>query len=86
MKESEADPTNLPNMYKMIGAQYTVTKYLREDNTPENAEYLGYVNGRELYPDYVFRKFGDFVDELLCGTAKRVYPNVQLWAWSDSLG
>ena len=77
-KEVDADPTNVVNQVKLTQAQYIPTKYLRADNTPENAEYLGYIDGRALYPDFKFIKFVDFVDELLAGKARRPYPNLQL--------
>ena len=73
-----ADPDDLGKKYMMAGAEYSNTKYVREDNTPENAEYLGYINGNELYPDFKFVKFTDFIDDLIAGKGKRPYPNLQL--------
>jgi hypothetical protein len=72
-----ADPANIGSIYKLVWAEYGVTKYVRGDNTPQNAEYLGYVNGRELYPDFEFISFADFVDELVAGKAKKPYPHLQ---------
>ena len=40
--------------------------------------YLGYINGRELYPDMKFIGFDEFVDELIEGNVRRPYPHVQL--------
>ncbi|CAM1510942.1 Fc.00g084550.m01.CDS01 [Cosmosporella sp. VM-42] len=69
--------TDTSNPYRLALIQYTMTKYVREDNTPENAEYLGYVNGRELYPDFKFIKFAEFVNELIAGKVAKPYANRQ---------
>lgn len=50
---------------------------MRHDNTPKNAEYLGYINARELYPDFEYISFADFVDELIAGKVERPYPHIQ---------
>ncbi|PGH27621.1 hypothetical protein AJ80_00634 [Polytolypa hystricis UAMH7299] len=73
-----ADPELLANKYKQAIAQYSESKYVRADNTPESAEYLGYINGRELYPDLNFISFAEFVDELIEGSVQRPYPHIQL--------
>ena len=57
-------------------AEYNVSKYVRVDNTPEKAEYLGYINGRELYPDLKFISFSQFLDELAAGSLERPYPHL----------
>lgn len=75
---AKADPNDLGKMYKLVGSQYDVSQFVREDNTPEHAEYLGYVNGRELYPDFEFITFGEFMDDLIAGKGKRPYPHVQV--------
>ncbi|KAI1497975.1 NAD(P)-binding protein [Biscogniauxia marginata] len=74
---AEADPANEGKRYKHVIAEYRVTKYVRADNTPKNAEYLSYINARELYPDYTFIGFADFVDELVAGQAKKPYLRLQ---------
>lgn len=48
--------------------QYAYSKFVRGDNTPEFAEYLGYLNWKDLYPDFKPRAFSEYVDELLEGT------------------
>ncbi|KAF2177089.1 isoflavone reductase [Zopfia rhizophila CBS 207.26] len=62
------------------GALFMVTTYqlllswgIRGDNTPENASYLGYLNGKDLYPDFQFIKFEDYVKEVLNEKIKGVY-------------
>lgn len=75
---AEADPANIRNMSGLAIAEYCVSKYVRADNTPENAEYLGYINERELYPDFAWLGFTDFVDELIAGSIRRPWPHLQL--------
>lgn len=69
-----ANPSDSPAWYKLVGIQYKVSKYVRKDNTPENAKYLGYIDAMELYPDFKPITFAEFVDELLSGKAKPLYP------------
>ncbi|KAJ5588200.1 isoflavone reductase [Penicillium hordei] len=54
-------------------AQYTYSTCVRGDNTPDYARYLGYLDGKELYPDVDFIPFRKYVSELIDGTARRAY-------------
>lgn len=61
---------------KRIGlyvAQYQHSKYVRQDNSPGYADYLGYMNARELYPDFKPTTFRDFFSEVLAGKGRKVY-------------
>ncbi|KAH8807887.1 hypothetical protein F5884DRAFT_704262 [Xylogone sp. PMI_703] len=71
-----ADQQDMHKRISVLNYQYIDSKYVREDNTAENAEYLGYINGRELYPDFQFIKFADFVDDLTAGKIERPYPHL----------
>ncbi|KAH6666963.1 isoflavone reductase family protein [Halenospora varia] len=53
--------------------QYTYSKYVRKDNTPEYAKYLGYLDARELYPDLKPKSFKQFVGDLVDGNVQRPY-------------
>ena len=57
---------------------YSYSKFAREDNCSANAKYLGYLDTRELYPDFKPIKFDQFVREVLQGEAKKPYANGQL--------
>ena len=57
---------------------YSYSKFVREDNCPVNAKYLGYLDTRELYPDFKPINFEQFVREVLQGEAKKPYANGQL--------
>jgi hypothetical protein len=54
------------------------SKYVRGNNTPEYAEYLGYLSAAELYPDFKPIAFRGFLEELLDGKAHRPYPVLSL--------
>jgi hypothetical protein len=54
-------------------AQYQHSKYVRQDNSPAYADYLGYINTRELYPDFQPTTFRDFFEEVLAGKGRKVY-------------
>ena len=71
---AKEDPENVIKKYRLLGVEHSVVKFVRADNTPENAEYLGYINGSELYPDYNWIKFEEFVDELIQGKGEKPYP------------
>ncbi|THY51391.1 isoflavone reductase family protein [Aureobasidium pullulans] len=73
-----ADLENRSNRFLLAAAQYAVTKYVRGDNTPENARYLGYVSANELYPEFTYNSYTEFVDELLTGKIERPYPDIKL--------
>jgi hypothetical protein len=63
----------------LISLQYVQSKYFREDNTLDNAEYLRYLNAKELYPDFKPMTFREFLkDELLPGKSTKPYANVKL--------
>ena len=57
---------------------YCYSKFVREDNCPVNAKYLGYLDTRELYPDFKPINFERFVREVLQGEAKKPYANGRL--------
>lgn len=58
---------------RLWGAEYTLSKYVREDNTLKNALYLGYLDARELYPDFVPIAFEETVKETVEGKAPKMY-------------
>ena len=60
-----------------VAAQYQISLGVRGDNTPEYAKYLGYLTAKELYPDMSFRKFEDYLQEVVDGKAKGVYEELR---------
>lgn len=69
----KADPDDLKSLISLVRNQLFNSFAIRGDNTPENAEYLGYINGKELYPDLDYITYESFMKEALEGRAKRVY-------------
>ncbi|KAF7342832.1 hypothetical protein MSAN_01999200 [Mycena sanguinolenta] len=56
-------------------ADYTYSKYVRGDNNPSYTKYLGYLDARELYPEFQPETFRAFVAELLAGKVEMPYSN-----------
>ena len=69
----EADPRDIRKNSAKTVAEYNQSKYIREDNTLANAKYLGYLDTRELYPDFNPITFERFLEELLAGKMARPY-------------
>ena len=57
-------------------AQYALSVGIRGENTPHFAKYLGYLDGKKLYPDIKFIAFDSYVQEVLSGKAKGVYDEL----------
>ncbi|OGM48930.1 hypothetical protein ABOM_003114 [Aspergillus bombycis] len=69
------EPTDPSALAALITSQLFFSWGIRGDNTPEYAEYLGYLNGKDLYPDFKFTKLEEYVKEVLEGKAKGVYQS-----------
>lgn len=72
---NEKDPGNVMHKMKRWGAEYEYSKCLRGDNSPEYAKYLGYLDARELYPDFKPITFDDFLVDLLAGKVEKPHYN-----------
>lgn len=77
IKEAQAslqvNPQSLEAFGTLATQQLLLSWAIRGDNTPEYAGYLGYLDGKELYPDFEYVKFEDYVKAALNGTAQGVY-------------
>jgi hypothetical protein len=73
-----AEPNVAMHRMMLYTLEYSYSKYVRGDNTPEFAKSLGYLDANELYPDFKPITFKDFVKELLNGKAHRPYPALSL--------
>ena len=62
----------------LIALSYNWSMYVRADNSPGNAKYLGYLDSRELYPDFKPIGFEEYMKEALQGKAKMLYADVKL--------
>jgi hypothetical protein len=74
-EEYNADRDDRLKRFHFMMAQYVVSKYVNEDNTPENAKYLGYIDAHELFPDFKYTTFGEFMDDLLADKIRKPYPD-----------
>lgn len=72
-----AEPGNFMLYLQKVSSQYMVSWGIRGDNTPEYAKYLGYVSGKELYPDFEYVPFEEFMKEVLAGKGKGVYEQLR---------
>ncbi|CRJ87076.1 hypothetical protein BN1723_000229 [Verticillium longisporum] len=66
-----------PEWFKRAQFEYWNSWGLRGDNTPETAAYLGYLDARELYPDFKPRTLEEYAKEVLAGEAKGVYAEMK---------
>ncbi|KAJ7835437.1 hypothetical protein B0H14DRAFT_2796191 [Mycena olivaceomarginata] len=72
----KSDPNAIPNRISTFREDYHYSKYVRGDNTPAHAAYLGYLNARELYPEFKPKGFGEFARELLDGKLSKPYQHL----------
>lgn len=73
-----SEPENAQYLGAVAAAKHDCSKYVREDNRPECAKYLGYLGARDLYPDLKSRIFEPFVEDLMEGKVKRPYSGLGL--------
>ncbi|KAM5384529.1 hypothetical protein ACJZ2D_001274 [Fusarium nematophilum] len=79
VREAEAKNPS-PDSVEFIGLsqlQYWHSCGVRGDNTPENAQYLGYLLAKDLYPDFTGTPLETYAKEVLDGKGKRVYEHLQ---------
>ncbi|RSL68064.1 hypothetical protein CEP54_002927 [Fusarium duplospermum] len=57
--------------------QYWNSCCVRGDNTPENAQYLGYLLAKDLYPEFAGITLETYCREVLEGKGKKVYEHIQ---------
>ncbi|KAK1512437.1 uncharacterized protein CCOS01_14677 [Colletotrichum costaricense] len=57
--------------------EYWYSMGVRGDNTLENAEFLGYVDGTKLYPDFQPITFEAFLKEVLDGKSVAIYRTLE---------
>lgn len=64
--------------FTLVGLEYAYSKFGRGDNSPEYAKYLGYLDAKDLYPDFVPRPIEAYLKELLDGKAVEMYGGFKL--------
>ncbi|OQV11301.1 hypothetical protein CLAIMM_15157 [Cladophialophora immunda] len=71
------NPDDFVARAQKVGAQYALSWGIRGENTPEFAKYLGYLDGKSLYPDLKFTSYQIYLEEVVSGKARAVYPELQ---------
>lgn len=71
--EATESPSDFLKLLARSSDEYSNSKHLRGDNTPEMATYLGYLNATELYPDFKPTKFEEYFKGLLEGKEEIPY-------------
>ncbi|KAL2691279.1 hypothetical protein Neosp_001660 [[Neocosmospora] mangrovei] len=56
--------------------QYWHSCCVRGDNTPENAQYLGYLLAKDLYPEFAGITLETYAKDLLEGRGRKVYEHI----------
>jgi uncharacterized protein YbjT (DUF2867 family) len=74
-KTIAANPDDRWATIGLYGGEYNYSKFIRGDNTPEYAKYLGYLDASELYPDFKPIGWREFLVDLLAGKTERPYPD-----------
>lgn len=62
------DPTDMDAIVTKAMMEYRYSRGIRGDNTPEHAEYLGYLIAKDLYPDINGKSVDNFVREVVEGS------------------
>ncbi|KAF8861317.1 isoflavone reductase family protein [Acephala macrosclerotiorum] len=65
--------SDMKQTIRLISLEYEYSKFVRGDNSPEYAKYLGYLDARDLYPEFVLASFEEYVRELLEGRVVKLF-------------
>ncbi|KAI9374501.1 hypothetical protein BJX61DRAFT_540747 [Aspergillus egyptiacus] len=74
-QSSETYPFDPVKFIPRYLAEYQLSWGIRGDNTPDYAEYLGYLSCKDLYPDFTPIAFKDYLTTVFEGTAKGIYTD-----------
>ncbi|KAF3765018.1 isoflavone reductase family protein [Cryphonectria parasitica EP155] len=62
-----AKEQSIKNFFALGMYQYFLSWSIRADNTPEYAKYLGYLDGKELYPDFNYQTLEGYMKKAFKG-------------------
>ncbi|KAL2830659.1 hypothetical protein BJY01DRAFT_240331 [Aspergillus pseudoustus] len=74
-QSSETYPFDPVKFIPRYLAEYQLSWGIRGDNTPEYADYLGYLSCKDLYPDFQPIEFKEYLSSVFGGTAKGIYTD-----------
>lgn len=72
---SETYPFDPEKLVPRYHTEYLYSWGLRGDNQPEYAKYLGYLLGKDLYPDFKPISFEDYLKDVVAGKAAGIYTD-----------
>ena len=72
------DFSDMLQAFTLVGLEHAYSKFGRGDNCPEYAKYLGYLDAKDLYPDFIPRSIEAYLKELLEGKAVNMYEGFTL--------
>ncbi len=71
--EADAELAQHPDAHTLVWTlEYMYSWGIRGDNTPEHAQYLGYLNGKELYPEIKLTTVEEYFKEVLSGKSEAI--------------
>ncbi|KAE8356372.1 hypothetical protein BDV28DRAFT_165037 [Aspergillus coremiiformis] len=70
VKNKGASPVDI---LKLHMAQYQYSIGIKDQSSPEYADYLGYLSSKDLYPDFKAISFSDFMKDALDGKLRPLY-------------
>lgn len=76
----QANPSDPNANWTKINAQMQMSMEVCGHNTPDNAKALGYLLGKELYPNLNFHSFRAFAQEILDGKGVPLYESNERFA------
>jgi len=74
-KVIETNPTDMDSLAAIVMTQYKYSMCIRGDNVVDHAKYLGYLDGKELYPDVEITGLKKLMSEMLAGEFKPLYSS-----------
>ena len=74
------DLSDMKQAMTVVGLDYSYSKFVRGDNSPKCAKYLGYLDASDLHPNFIPRSFEAFANELLDGKAAKIFGGINLRA------
>ncbi|KAJ5348545.1 uncharacterized protein N7506_001798 [Penicillium brevicompactum] len=72
---SETYPFDTRKFVPRYLAEFQLSCFIRGDNNPEYAKYLGYHSTQELYPDFKHTDFREYLESVIRGTATGIYQD-----------
>nr|BDD69332.1 asnovolin J 5',6'-dehydrogenase [Verruciconidia persicina] len=78
VKKAEENPPSPDSFdyFHIVKHQYWYSLFILGENTPQYAEYLGYLDARRLYPDLKTTSLQEFIQDALDGKVDGIYQRM----------